>query len=214
MLIEQKHEDQFKQLNSWVMSYPSTPSELRVIEDYADGKSKDLGEHQDWNSPDLMKLVSETPKFSEVDMKELFWVSRDIIVEQMSGLSLVSTRIRGVFNHAYNASTDTIRENVCKNEIAELSSNDLEELYDLIDSKILTEPTDKEGYSVYYFCIMHEVERAYIRMLSALGRIDTSKIPYSLGNKFKAILEKYNNDKKLMELLEKNKRLMRSINGN
>ena len=94
-----------------------------------------------------------------------------------------------------------------------MSSNDLEELYDLIDSKILTEPTDKGGYTVYYFCIMHEVERAYIRMLSALGRIDTSKIPYSLGNKFKAILE-YNNDKKLMELLEKNKRLMRSINGN
>jgi len=214
MLIEQKHEDQFKQLNSWVMSNPSTPPELRVIEDYADGKSKDLGEHQGWNSPDLMKLVSETPKFSEVDMKELFWVSRDIIVEQMSGLSLVSTRIRGVFNHAYNASTDTVRENVCKNEIAELSSNDLEELYDLIDSKILTEPTDKEGYSVYYFCIMHEVERAYIRMLSALGRIDTSKIPYPLGNKFRAILEKYNNDKKLVELLEKNKRLMRSINGN
>lgn len=214
MLIEQKHEDQFKQLNSWVMSNPSTPPELRVIEEYADGKSKDLGEHQDWNSPDLMKLVSETPKFSEVDMKELFWVSRDIIVEQMSGLSLVSTRIRSVFNHAYNASTDTVRENVCKNEIAELSSNDLEELYDLIDSKILTEPTDKEGYSLYYFCIMHEIERAYIRMLSTLGRIDTSKIPYPLGNKFKAILEKYNNDKKLMELLEKNKRLMRSINGN
>lgn len=214
MLIEQKHEDQFKQLNSWVMSDPSTPPELRVIEEYADGKSKDLGEYQDWNSPDLMKLVSETPKFSEVDMKELFWVSRDIIVEQMSGLSLVSTRIRSVFNHAYNASTDTVRENVCKNEIAELSSNDLEELYDLIDSKILTEPTDKEGYSLYYFCIMHEIERAYIRMLSTLGRIDTSKIPYPLGNKFKAILEKYNNDKKLMELLEKNKRLMRSINGN
>ena len=214
MLIEQKHEDQFKQLNSWVMSNPSTPPELRVIEEYADGKCKDLGEHQDWNSPDLMKLVSETPKFSEVDMKELFWVSRDIIVEQMSGLSLVSTRIRSVFNHAYNASTDTVRENVCKNEIAELSSNDLEELYDLIDSKILTEPTDKEGYSLYYFCIMHEIERAYIRMLSTLGRIDTSKIPYPLGNKFKAILEKYNNDKKLMELLEKNRRLMRSINGN
>lgn len=213
MLIEQKHEDQFKQLNSWVMSNPSTPPELQVIEEYADGKSKDLGEHQDWNSTDLMKLVSETPKFSEVDMKELFWVSRDIIVEQMSGLSLVSTRIRGVFNHAYNASTDTIRESVCKNEIADLSLNDLEELYDLIDSKILTEPTDKDGYSVYYFCIMHEVERAYVRMLAALGRIDITKIPYSMGNKFKAILEKYNNDKKLMELLEKNKRLMRSING-
>lgn len=213
MLIEQKHEEQFKQLNSWVMSNLNTPSELLVIEAYAEGKSKDIGEFQDWNNPDLMKLVSETPKFSEVDMKELFWVSRDIIVEQMSGLSLVSTRVRGVFNHAYNASTDNVRENVCKNEVAAMSANDLEELYDLIDSKILTEPTDKEGYSVYYFCIMYGVERAYIRMLGVLGRIDTTKIPYSLGNKFKTIIEKYNSDKKLTDLLEKNVRLMRSING-
>ena len=214
MLIEQKHEEQFKQLNIWVMSNLSTPPELRVIEDYADGKSKELGEHQDWNNPDLIKLVSEAPKFSEVDMRELFWVSRDSIVEQMSGLSLVSTRVRGVFNRAYNASTDNVRENVCKTEVAALSTNDLEELFDLIDSKILTEPTKKEGYNVYYFCIMHGVERAYIRMLGVLGRIDTTKIPYSLGNKFKAILVRYNRDKKLTELLEKNKRLMRSINGN
>ena len=92
--------------------------------------------------------------------------------------------------------------------------NDLEELFDLIDSKILTEPTEKEGYNVYYFCIMNEIERAYMRMLGVLGRIDVTKIPYSLGNKFKAILEKYNSDKKLTELLEKNERLMRSINGN
>ena len=214
MLIEQKHVEQFKQLNSWVMSNLSTPPELRVIEDYADGKGEELGEHQDWNNPDLIKLVSEAPKFSEVDMRELFWVSRDIIVEQMSGLSLVSTRVRGVFNRAYNASTDNVRENVCKNEVAAMSANDLEELFDLIDSKILTEPTEKEGYNVYFFCIMHGVERAYMRMLGVLGRIDTTKIPYSLGNKFKAILVRYNRDKKLTELLEKNKRLMRSINGN
>ena len=95
-----------------------------------------------------------------------------------------------------------------------MSANDLEELFDLIDSKILTEPTEKEGYNVYFFCIMHGVERAYMRMLGVLGRIDTTKIPYSLGNKFKAILVRYNRDKKLTELLEKNKLLMRSINGN
>ena len=45
MLIEQKHVEQFKQLNSWVMSNLSTPPELRVIEDYADGKGKELPEN-------------------------------------------------------------------------------------------------------------------------------------------------------------------------
>lgn len=47
--------------------------------------------------------------------------------------------------------------------------------------------------------------------LEILSRIDTSKIPFSLGSKFKDILEKYGNDQKLVKLIERNDRLMNSI---
>ena len=153
------------------------------------------------------------PKFSEVDMKELFWVSRDNLVDEMSGLSLISTRIKEAFSEAYGAASDPIREKVCKETVKELSMSDVEEFYDLLDSKLLMSADDKNAYSVYYFCIMNNVERAYIRMMDVLSRINTQKIPFSLGNKFKDILEKYGNDNKLKEKLKDNNRLIRAIEG-
>ena len=157
--------------------------------------------------------MSADPKFSDVDLKELFWVSRDNIVEQMSGLSLISTRVKSVFNKAYNAGSDTILENVCRNEISAMAESDINEFFDLVDSKILTDPTEKDSFAIYYFCIMHNIEQAYKRLIDVLGRIDVTKMTYSLGNKFKKILERYNQDKKLIDLLSKNGRLMRSITG-
>lgn len=213
MLIEQKHENQFKQLGSWVMGSVGVAPELLAIESYADGNTTELGDYKDWNIPELLKLIASDPKFSEVDMRELFWVSRDNIVEQMSGLSLISLRVRNVFNCVYNAASDNIRENVCKEKISIMPESDLDEMFDLTDAKILTDPAQKEGYSVYYFCIKNEISNAYNRLLEVLGRIDARKIPFSLGNKFKDILQKYNQDTKLRKLLEKNSRLMRSIGG-
>ncbi len=213
MLIEQKHVEQFKQLNKWVMNNYGTATELLAIESYAEGKTKDIGDYQSWNAPDLLKLISEEPKFSEVDMRELFWVSRDNIVEEMSGLSLISTRVRSLFDKAYNAGSDTVRENVCRDEISVLTENDVNELFDLVDSKILTSPTEKEGFSIYYFCIRYNIVSSYKRFIDVLGRIDVKKITFSLGNKFKDLLDKYNQDKKLIDLLSKNTKLMRSIIG-
>lgn len=213
MLIEQKYIEQFKQLNSWVMNSLNTPMELAVIENFADGVIKELKDFQDWNKPDLLTLVSTEPKFSSIDMKELFWVSRDNIVDQMSGLTLISTRIKSIFAKVYNASTDPIRETACKSEISGLLQDELNDIFDLIDVKILTNPNEKNGYSVYFYCIMNDVSGAYNRFLEILSRTDTTKIPFALGNKFKDILSKYNNDNKLLGYISKNEKLMRTINS-
>lgn len=214
MLIEQKHIDQFKQLNAWVMGSKGVPKELKEIEAYADDQKKDISQYQDWNNQELLKLIAAEPKFSEVDMKELFWVSRDNLVDEMSGLSLISTRVKTVFNNAYNAVSDNIREDAVKNEVKGMAANELEEFYDLLDSKLLMAADDKNAYSVYYFCIMNDAERAYQRLLEVLPRINIASISFSLGNKFKDVLAKYGDDKKLKEMLKVNTKLMRVIEGN
>ena len=213
MLIEQKNFEQFRQLNGWVMANKGVPSELLEIEAYAEDQSKDISAHQEWNSQDLLQLLTTEPKFSEVDMKELFWVSRDNLVDEMSGLSLISTRVKTVFANTYGAASDNIRENACREELKGLTASDVEDLYDLLDSKLLMSADDKNAYSVYYYCIMNDVGRAYIRLLEVLARINIRKIPFSLGNKFKDILEKYGDDNKLKEMLKDNVQLMRTIEG-
>lgn len=213
MLIEQKFIDQFKQLNTWVMSSIDSPKELIDIEKYANAETNDIADYKDWNSPDLLQIVRTEPKFSSVNMRELFWVSRDNIIDEMSGMSLISSRVKAIFNKAYNATTDPICKEYCEKELSILSVVDLHDIFDLLDAKILLNPKDKKAYTIYYFCIMSEIPNAYNRLLSILSRIDVSSIPFSLGNKFKEILLKFTYDKKLQELISKNKPLMNSING-
>ena len=73
---------------------------------------------------------------------------------------------------------------------------------------------DKKAYSVYYFCIMHDIPTAYNRLLDILSRIDVKQISFALGNKFKDILNRYGKDKKLLDLLKANNRLIRAIEDN
>ena len=58
---------------------------------------------------------------------------------------------------------------------------------------------------------MSDVEQAYLRLLGILRRINTQSIPFSLGNKFKDIYEKYNQDGELLKLLNNNNQLIKSI---
>ena len=211
MLLEQKHMEQFRQLNSWVVGNKGVPNELTVLERCADEGNVDIKNLQDWNSPDLLQLLATEPKFSEVEMKELFWVSRDNLVDEMSGLSLMSTRVKTLFNNAYNAASDTIREKICKDEVKELATNDAEDFFDLLESKLLLNANDKNAYLVYYFCIMQDMPRAYTRWMEILQRIDVTQIPFSLGNKINDILSRYGDDKKLLSLLKKNEQLMRAM---
>ena len=155
MLIEQKFIDQFKQLNTWVMSSIDSPKELIDIEKYANAETNDIADYKDWNSPDLLQIVRTEPKFSSVNMRELFWVSRDNIIDEMSGMSLISSRVKAIFNKAYNATTDPICKEYCEKELSILSVVDLHDIFDLLDAKILLNPKDKKAYTIYYFCIRY-----------------------------------------------------------
>ena len=132
----------------------------------------------------------------------------------MSGLSLVSSRVKTVFSNAYEAATDKIRENICGKEVKGLSETDIEDFYDLLDSKLLMAASDKNAFSVYYFCIMKDVPRAYNRLLDILSRIDAKQISFALVNKIEDILNRYGNDKKLLDILKANEKLMRAIEDN
>lgn len=211
MLIEQNSLDRFNQLNSWAMSSHDTPKEILALEAIVDAGDKDFGEYKEWNSLELKQIFASEPKFSQVDMRELFWVSRDNLVDQMSGVALIPPHVKNIFNKTYNADSDIIRKNMCKTEIAGLSPEGIKDIFTLLDAKLLTSVTDKNAYGVYYYCILNDMPGAYESFLEILSRIDTSKIPFSLGSKFKDILNKYGSDKKLITLIERNNRLMNSI---
>lgn len=210
MLLEQQYINLFKMLHGWVMSYDGSENKIAKLEQAIESGNfqEDMAE---WNITGMKSLIEREPKFSSVDMKELFWVSRDNIIDAMSGTTLIPVRVKRLFNDSYNAASDNILKSLCEGQVKQLSAEDLRDYYSLLEEKTLSNPNDKRCYHIYYFCIVCEVEQAYQRFLGILRRIDTQSIPFSLGNKFNDIFEKYNQDSELLKLLNNNNKLIKSI---
>lgn len=210
MLLEQQYIELFKVLNGWVMSYDGSENKIVMLEQAVESGNfpEDMTE---WNVTEVKSLIEKEPKFSSVDMKELFWVSRDNIIDAMSGTTLIPVRVKKLFNDSYNAASDNILKSLCEGQVKQLSAEDLRDYYSLLEEKTLSNPNDRKCYHIYYYCIMCEVEQAYQRFLGILRRINTQSIPFSLGNKFKDIYEKYNRDSNLLMLLNSNNQLIKSI---
>jgi len=119
--------------------------------------------------------------------------------------------LKSIFNSLYSAASDPIRESEYDKHISNLTQNELHDIYNLIDAKILTDEKDKKAYCVYYCMIMKDSSDAYNRFLELLARINMRSIPFSLGGKFRDILSKFHNDKKLLDLITINERLMKAI---
>lgn len=149
--------------------------------------------------------------FSSVNLKELFWVSRDKLSDIIGGTSLYSAKVKNIFNRAYNHTSDNILKTICCDEMAKLSVDDSKDFFEQLDEMIITNPNDRKGYNVYLLCIENNVDGAYAKFLNVLGRIDVTKIPFALGNKFSDIL-KTHPDTKLMEIISSNKKLLGTIN--
>lgn len=212
MLLEYKHEKLFNELCEWVFNQPTTPSELILMEKAIAGeKTGKYPENNEWEQTDVKTLLGINPLFSSVNLKELFWVSRDKLSDIIGGTSLYSAKVKDVFKRAYNHNSDSILKKICVDEIAQLSADDSHDFFEQLDEMIITKPNEKNGYNVYFFCIENNIEGAYAKFVGILDRIDVQKIPFSLGNKFSDIM-KMHPDKKIMEIISSNKKLSNAIN--
>ena len=210
MLLEQKFVEQFKQLNRWTLSTSSIPKELKNIEEYALNGQAKTELPNGWDDPELLSIMAEMPYFSTVDLRELFWVSRDQLIDEMSGISLIPRKIKSIFNDMIVASTDSIMKNLYLKNASMLTAVEWSDMYELLNNYILSNPTIVNGYKMYYFLIIDDKKNAYQSFIKLLKRIDVQQIPFSMGVKFKSIYAK-TNDSEFRELLSSNEKLMRAM---
>lgn len=210
MLLEQKFVEQFKQLNRWTLSTSSIPKELKNIEEYALNGQAKTELPNGWDDPELLSIMAEMPYFSTVDLRELFWVSRDQLIDEMSGISLIPRKIKSIFNDMIVASTDSIMKNLYLKNASMLTAVEWNDMYELLNNYILSNPTIVNGYKMYYFLIIDDKKNAYQSFIKLLKRIDVQQIPFSMGVKFKSIYAK-TNDSEFRELLSSNEKLMRAM---
>lgn len=211
MLLEFKHNDLFQKLCEWVFCQTGTPKELIDMEKAIDGKKGGKYPSTEWEQSDVKTIIDSEPRFSSIDLRELYWVSRDKLSDIIGGTSLYSAKVRELFKRVYGASSDTILQKMCKEEVSKLSGDDNADFFTQLDEMIISNPKVKTGYNVYLLCIEEKVDGAYSRFISIIEQIDVASIPFALGNKFSDIC-KLCPDDKLLNLISSNKRLIATIN--
>jgi hypothetical protein len=212
MIIEYNYTNLFEQLYDWQQQEAGKPSEIKEIEKLAfDNADKYPDNLKAWNEPSLKKLVTIRPLFSETDLRDLYWVSRDKLSDIVGGASLISPKVRALFNDSISASSDNILQQSYIPRMKALSESELKDFYALLDETIMANPHDKKGYDIYYFCVIGDVELAYTQLVNILSRIDVKNIPVSLSVKLNKIKEKYPGDKKFDLILSINESLVRAM---
>lgn len=214
MLLEQKSPALFKELHKFCMSSNSIPQELLDIEG-ASKQEREMPENlkKDWEDKDILRLFAEEPLFSQVNLRELYWVSRDNIVDTMGGAALIPQRIKKLFEDMIaESSTAVIIKSSCE-KLASMSKDDINDFFVLLDNRILTSPENKKLYNVYFaLCGNETFVGAYDKFIHILQRIEFAKLTlFSMGNEFKQLLDRHGGDKKLENIIRKNKQLERSV---
>ena len=158
-------------------------------------------------------MFAEEPLFSQVNLRELYWVSRDNIVDTMGGTALIPQRIKKLFEDMIaNSSTAIMRKSSCE-KLSNMSKDDIDDFFVLLDNRILTSPENKQLYNIYFtLCDNDAFVGAYDKFIHILQRIDFAQLTlFSMGNEFRQLLDKHGGDKVLENIIRKNKPLERSV---
>lgn len=209
MLIEQQYTDRFKELYNLVSASNNYGEQLSDLEVYAMGENAKK-EWKEWGEAPLKRLIEEEPRFSKVDLRELFWVSRDSIIDNISGVSIISPRIKDLFNRALNAQNIDMIDYA---SIEALNQEEKDDFFVLLDNKLTITPADNKAHSIYHLLIMKDQSCYIDKYKNILKRIDCKKIPMSLGVSFREVLNVCQKEDRdiLLELLGVNKKLLSAI---
>lgn len=205
MLLETSHNDLFAELNSWSIEAKGHSTQIQLLEGAAKEDSLQKCDFPNWNFDDVKDLLLMEPYFSSVDLREIFWVSRDKLIDGMGGVTLIPKRIKELFNEIYNASSEPIMKQKSL-ALKSFNGDEIENFYELLYRKSLTDSELKTPYKVYYYLIENDVDKAYEKFLNSF-EIIVEKAPISIANNIKGIMSKHSDDLNLIRLINKNDRL-------
>jgi hypothetical protein len=211
MIIEKTDENLFSQLYKW--KDDKRDENIEQLEKLAENDNAIYVDRlKAWNTPFMRNLLCQSPKFTEVDMKTLFWATRATYGDSMSGLTLTSQNVRELIKLTIDPSTsDNMLKDTFVKRIQELMGNDLNDFFNLLDRQILSVPEQKYGYNVYWACITNDIEGSFERFKLLLNRIPTDKIPGAMGTKFKSIARKFPEDKVFKGFFSSDSEISRSM---
>lgn len=213
MLIELNNEGLFNTLHSYAMRSNGCSEELLSLEQYAIDNSGTLPDEK-WNDADILSVIKHEPKFSTVNLREIFWVSRDKLINGMNSENLIPKWIKEVVRKIVNDDniTSVMIMSQWNSIQSKMDENGIKDMIAELERELLLHP-DNHSCHVAYITLSMVENRVYISYLKMLKRIDFQKLTlFSLRNDYANLLKDKQNDSEFLKILKSNSKLYRAIN--
>lgn len=210
MLLEMLSEEAFIQLHGFVMNNDSVCPEIIDIEKYALSNEGKLP-GQEWESGDILSIIRTEPYFSSVNLKELYWVSRDKLVNGMNSNALIPQWIKDVVTAITQEEITTAQIDLKWTEFSSnASSQNVSDFISEIERKLIVHPENNSIHLVYIHLALTD-NQFLTSYLKICKRIDfPNLLLFSLGSYYSNLLEQ-NPNEDLKKLILSNKQLKKKV---
>lgn len=212
MLIELNNESLFNLLHSYAMKTKNTSEELLQLEAYAQNRTGTIPDSK-WDEGIILDVIKHEPLFSAVNLRELFWVSRDKLVNGMNSQTLIPKWIKdAVILMTQEDVTQTEVEAQWTSIQPKLGENGLQDFIAELERHILVHP-DSHDTHLTYLILSGKDEKFYSSYIKMCTRIEFQSLTlFSLKNQFERLLNNHKEDIELLGIIKSNDQLRKALN--
>lgn len=211
MLIELNDEGLFNLLHSYAMKTRNSSEELLELEAYAQNRTGTIPDSK-WDEEIILDVIKHEPLFSTVNLRELFWVSRDKLVNGMNSQILIPKWIKeSVILMAQEEITQTEIEAEWNRIQPKLGENGLQDFIAELERYILVHP-DSHEIHLTYLILSEKNDKFYSSYIKMCTRIDFQSLTlFSLKNQFGQLINNRKNDVELLRIIKSNEQLRKAL---
>jgi hypothetical protein len=179
MILEYTELRLFKNLFDWQLTQKGHPAEIVELEGFCKDVSPEdaigqFGEkYKEWAKPKIVTWLTLSPSFSDIDLSDYYWISRDRVSASISGSSLVSPMIKTLFNKLSQDVSQSVIDKVVGLEVMPLNTNEKDAFLDYLQKMFLRNQGNEQLHKVYATLVVKGVigaSNSYIEVLKSMNK--------------------------------------------
>lgn len=170
---------------------------------------------QKWDSDYLRNWLASEPSLSGVVLRDYFWISRDALKNQTPITSLVTSKVRIIYQNINTLMSEAAMRNRLPQIVKVLDANEKDMLVRLINETMINKPTD-EGLWRLLSCVESDLILEYNndRLNALFENVRANEIDPQSQSFFERLIKKDEKYKEFIKSLNLNSKIVRLLNLN
>ncbi|KYG83939.1 NTPase [Roseivirga seohaensis] len=189
MILEYTEIDLFRQLYDWQSTQEGKSVQLQELEkktldvSFSEAKEAINSGYKLWAKDKVIKWLKVEPYFSEVDLRDYFWLSRDNVASTITGASLISPIVKMVYQKLdqENISASVSRK-IIGDEIKPMIDHELEQFLDFAINSIKKQPDSHRAHEIFILLMEEGIPGSIGLYRELLNVMSPAKMPAAIGS--------------------------------